>query len=566
MDFPKVIAPVAADGDLIPLRRQRVLVLVFAAVALLVMASPLQSLVIADQHYLPLHALLEFSAILAAFLVFSTVWHTPAKETPAPLLLIGMVFFATAWLDIARALSFPGMSDFVTPASAEKGIAFWLMGRLVVAVSLLGISFYPEQRPLTRTARRAIFAAFCLGSLLLVWGVIFHGTGLPHTFIEGMGLAFFKIGFEWCIVVLLVLAAWRYERLSRRLRHEFMPLLFSAAAIAALGELFMTRHESVNGIPNLLGHVYKTASYFLIYRAVLVVSVRRPYQKLAANARSLLKVNERLRIQSLALASTAATIKVTDLAGRVRWANRAFMDTFCGALAELTPNFSLFSAPITAIPEVAAHMRATIESGKVWRGLVHAHDFRGNPIVMNRTVTPLRNEQGETEGYVSVADDVTEQTNSAMRHKRVLDTSIHGFWIVDACGCLLEVNAAYARLSGYTAEELLGMPIHQLDAVQGPEEVQAQIEKIARLGQGQFEARHRHKKGHEFSIDISATYDIESDKFYVFLYDRSERVQAAAEKHDLERQLQQAQKVQALGQLTGGIAHDFNNILAVISG
>jgi PAS domain S-box-containing protein len=565
MKHSEIILPDAAGGKRL-LRQQRLLVAVFAALALLATVLPLQHLAIPLRHFLPLHTLLEFASILAAFFVFSTVWHTPARQTPAILLLTGMVFFVTAWLDMAHVMSFQGMFDLITPASVEKGIAFWLVARLMVAAGLLGISFYPEHRPLPTSARYYTFAGLCLGTLGVFWGVIFYEAELPGTYIEGIGLTPFKIGFEWFIVALLVLAAWRCDRLARRSNNEFLPLLFGAAAIAALGEQFLTQYQAVNDAQNLLGHLYKIVSYFLIYRAALVVSVRRPYQKLEAQAQTLLNMNERLRIQSLALASTAATIKVTDLDGKVRWANRAFKEIYCGPSAELKPSFSLFSAPITPCQELAEQMRASIEDGKVWRDLVYLQDFQGNNIIMDRTVTPLCNEQGVTEGYVSVADDVTEKTTSAMRYKRVLDTSIHGFWIVDASGRLAEVNAAYVRLSGYTAEELLGMPIHQLDAVQGPEAVQAQMEKIARLGQGQFETRHRHKKGHEFSIDISATYDTESDKLFVFLYDRSERVQAAAEKRELERQLQQAQKVQALGQLTGGIAHDFNNILAVISG
>ncbi|MDP2442709.1 MASE3 domain-containing protein [Rhodoferax sp.] len=565
MQASEIIVPDATAGQRL-LRQQRWLVGVLAALALLAALLPLSHMVIAPRYFLPLHTLLEFASIVAAFFVFSTVWHTPARQTPAPLLVIAMVFFVTGWLDSFHALSSPGMSEFVTPASPEKAIAFWLVARLVVAAGLLGISFYPERLPMSRRARYTTFAALWLATLLVLWGVLFHEALLPATFVEGRGLTAFKFGFEWFTVALLVLAAWRYHGLAQRANNEFFPLLFGAAAVAALGEQFFTPYGSISDAQNLLGHGYKIVSYFLIYRAVLVVSVRRPYQLLATQAQELQGMNERLRIQSLALASTATPITVTDLDGRVRWANRAFQETFCGPSSELKPNFSLFSAPLAPRADQVKHMKARLEAGQVWRGLVYLQNFQGQPIIMDRTITPLSNEAGVSEGYVSVSDDVTEKTSSEMRHKRVLETSINGFWVVDTTGHLVEVNSAYSRMSGYTQDELLGMSVHQLDAVQGPEQVREMVEKIMRLGQHQFESRHRHKQGHEISVDVSVTYDIESDKMFVFLYDRTERVQAATEKSDLQRQLQQAQKVQALGQLTGGIAHDFNNILAAISG
>ena len=161
---------------------------------------------------------------------------------------------------------------------------------------------------------------------------------------------------------------------------------------------------------------------------------------------------------------------------------------------------------------------------------------------------------------------VSEGTEAQMRHKRVLEMAVDGFYITDLSGRLLEANDAYARMSGYTVEELLTMHTSQLEVVERPEDVQTHLQRIIQLGRDQFETRHRHKQGHEFAIDISSTYDPESRQFFVFLRDRSERVQAAAVKQDLERQLQQSQKLQELGQLTGGIAHDFNNILAAILG
>ncbi|WP_366557530.1 MASE3 domain-containing protein [Rhodoferax sp.] len=556
----------AIAGDRPLLRQQVLLVVVFAALALLAMLLPLQDLHIPRKHYLPLHTLLEFASILTAFLVFATVWHTPSKEASSSLLLIAVALFAAGWLDFAHALSFVGMPDLMTPASSEKSIALWLAARLLVAVSLLAVSFYPQLRPPSAWARSGILAAYTLVNLVVLWRVIFHEADLPVFFIKNMGLTPFKVGLEWFITGLLVLSAWRYHRVARQSEDEALPWIFGAASVAALSEFFFTQYGISNDSLNFLGHLYKFVSYGLLYQAMFVVSVRRPYQRLAAKTQSLLKVNEALRIQSLALESTATPVVVSDLEGRVRWRNRASSEICTIHSSDFENKLLLFSAPFTPDPKVAESIRATVQAGNIWRGLIYLKNAQDNSIVMDRTVTPLRNEDGVIEGYVSVGENVTERVKAQLRHKRVLDTALDGFWITDTQGRLLEVNHAYARMSGYTVEELLTMNMSQLEAVERLDEVQAHRQKIIQLGCDQFETRHRHKQGHEFTVDISATYDPESMHLFVFARDRSERVQAAAVKQDLERQLQQSQKMQALGQLTGGIAHDFNNILAAILG
>jgi len=548
------------------LRRQVWLVAACAIVAAVAMLLPLEGLQLPHRYYLPLHTTLEFLAIAASFLVFATVWHTTTREESTSFLLIAIALFAAGWLDFFHALSFQGMPELVTPASVEKAIAFWLAARLIVALTLFCVAMLPRLPVPSARLRLALLAAYAALGLLAVWAVLFHEPALPRTYIDGEGLTPFKRWMEWLITALLALAAWRYYRLARRSQKEVLPLIFGAAAIAALSELFFAQYEAVNDVANLLGHLYKFICYALIYRAMFVVTLRRPYQELAHQTAALQQSNEILRTQSLALDSIAATVLVTDLEGRVRWRNRASR-ALSGELApEAEQALSLYAAPFTPDAAQAEAMRATLQARRVWHGLVRGRDSRGQDVVLERTVTPLRNESGEPIGLVSVAENVTEQSQAELRHQRVLQTAIDGFWIVGEDDRLMEANAAYARMSGYSTGELVGMHISQLEASEDMQAVQDHLARIRQSGHDQFETRHRHKDGHAYAVEVSVTCDPQSRNLYVFMRDRSERERAEAVQLDLERQLQQSQKVQALGQLTGGIAHDFNNILAAILG
>ncbi len=543
------------------LRQQTWLVAGAAALALLAMALPLQGLNIPHVHYLPLHTLLEFMSIVAAFLVFATVWHTPARVAPGALLLIAVALFAAGWLDFAHTLSYKGMPVLLTPASTEKAIAFWLAARLIVAATLFAVSLRPQLPPPSSARRWGILGAYTALNALILWAVFFHEAALPRTFIEGQGLTPLKVGLEWLITGLLAVAAWRFYRQARTSGEEFPALIFSAAALGALSEAFFSQYSEVSDALNLLGHVYKFACYALIYRAMFVVGVRRPYQQLAQQA-------DALRVQSLALESAASPVLVTDPGGRVIWRNRASRDLIPPGSAGPEDQLSLYTAPATPDAAQAADIRRSIEAGQVWQGIVQTADARGSGLTLRRTVTPMRNEQGAIVGAISASEDITEQQRIETRHQRVLQTIHDGFWILDDRGYILEANEAYARMSGHTLAGLRGLHVTQVAAGRDPQQAEDLAARIREAGYARFEERHRHRDGHEYPVEVSATYDDAGGaaRYYVFIRDRSEHAQSQAAQLELERQLQQSQKVQALGQMTGGIAHDFNNILAAILG
>ena len=111
------------------------------------------------------------------------------------------------------------------------------------------------------------------------------------------------------------------------------------------------------------------------------------------------------------------------------------------------------------------------------------------------------------------------------RHHLVIETALDGFWMASAEGVLQEVNEAYARMSGYTAQELLGMHISQLEVMEQAADVRAHIAKIIAQGHDRFETRHRRKDGHEMDVEVSATYLAESRQFFAFCRDITARKQ-----------------------------------------
>ncbi len=117
----------------------------------------------------------------------------------------------------------------------------------------------------------------------------------------------------------------------------------------------------------------------------------------------------------------------------------------------------------------------------------------------------------------------------ARQHMVVIDTAHDGFWIVDLAGRILETNQAYAQMSGYSIAELTGMSISQLEAQEDREAVEAHIAKVLAEGYGLFETRHRHKDGHAIDVEVSVNYMAETQRFFAFFRDISER-KASAER------------------------------------
>ncbi len=156
---------------------------------------------------------------------------------------------------------------------------------------------------------------------------------------------------------------------------------------------------------------------------------------------------------------------------------------------------------------------------------------------------------------------------SERRSAQILQTAMDGFWCLDHRGQIIEANDAYCQMSGYSRNELLSMTIADLESAHQPAEVARNLATVLAGEHLRFESVHRKKCGAPLHVEISVQRrQGKEEEMFAFIRDIGERKKGEAEREQLQRRLQQAQKMEAIGTLAGGIAHDFNNILGAVIG
>ncbi len=139
-------------------------------------------------------------------------------------------------------------------------------------------------------------------------------------------------------------------------------------------------------------------------------------------------------------------------------------------------------------------------------------------------------------------------------------TTIDGFFALNTQGTIVEVNDAFCRMTGYSRNELVGMAIGKLDAIESFDITAARIERIVTHGSESFETRHRRKDGTIFPIEISATWMTSNGgRLICFGRDITERKQT-------EKRIRHLQKSESLGRMAGAMAHHYNNLLTSVMG
>lgn len=163
----------------------------------------------------------------------------------------------------------------------------------------------------------------------------------------------------------------------------------------------------------------------------------------------------------------------------------------------------------------------------------------------------------------AASDDPSQSSQFKAIFEQAFRNAPFGMDLTDRDGRFLQVNTALCRLLGYSEQELLGMRWQDLTH---PDDLAADTELQEETFEGQdvvqFSKRYLHKSGRVIWCRLNSSLVRDAEGHPRFAIAQLEDI---GRQRELEQQLVQAQKMDAVGRLAGGIAHDFNNLLLVIN-
>jgi len=220
--------------------------------------------------YLLFHNIAETLSIIVAVSVFILVWNARSFIENDYFLFIGISLLFVAIVDFIHTLAYYGMGVFAG-YGRDLPTQLWIIARYIQAISFLAAPIFLKRR-LNTPFMLAVFFLVSVSSITLTFFRKF-----PSCFIDGQGLTVFKVASEYIICVIYLGSIYGLFRNRHYFGDKNFSLMIGAFAINIIAELSFTLYVDVYGFFNMLGHFFKLASFFLIYKGIVQIGFKDPY-------------------------------------------------------------------------------------------------------------------------------------------------------------------------------------------------------------------------------------------------------------------------------------------------
>jgi PAS domain S-box-containing protein len=321
----------------------------------------------------------------------------------------------------------------------------------------------------------------------------------------------------------------------------------------------------------------------------IVVGVASFSQDVTVRKRAEIALQQSEQRWATTLASIGDAVIATDPEGNI-----VFMNTVAEELTGWTLDEASMT-PISAVfrivnertrSEVESPVIRVIREGIIVGLANHTILIRkdGSEVPIDDSGAPIRDADGKTTGVVLAFRDITERkatekalraahdelelrvrerTADLRRQAELLELAYNAILVRNLDNRITFWNARAEEIYGFTKSEALGNVAHSLLQTRFPVPFDEYMATLTREGRWEGELDHTTKDGRRITVLSRQALQRDEAGNPRAIMEINLDVSASRE---LEAQLRQAQKMEALGTLAGGIAHDFNNILASIIG
>ncbi len=469
---PQYLFPPETEGEAFPLKTIPFLICSIALFAGLFLAG--------HYNYLLFHCLVEGFSIVVGVSIFIIAWNVRHMLENHFLLFIGIAMIFVAGLDLFHTLAYKGMNIF-PGYKANLATQLWIAARYMESLSLLAA-------PSFLTRKMNIRAVFCVYACLfcMVLGAVFSEF-FPICFVEGKGLTPFKIFSEYLICLILISAFVRILVHRNMFDTQMLRLICGAIATAVLSELCFTLYKDPYDIFNIIGHLLKIMTFYLIYEAMVDTGLRRPYNMLFRNLKQREKalkeshdlleerVEERtkeLRFYCQIVGNMSEGILLTRAHDNIIvYANPRFEKIFGYASGELIGRHVSvlnYGTGEKKADEVADEIARSLHETGLWSGRICNIRKDGSVFWCHANISCFAHPQyGKV--WLNVQENITERVRAenalqeSRNNYRAFFESIDDMIVIGTKqGEILYTNPSVSRKLGYCDEELRQMGILDL--------------------------------------------------------------------------------------------------------